>query len=87
MLVSALSELVTSKKVVLAGGRYIAAEQVEKLSAKSERFISAFHKREPLSRGVQREAVREAVFAHLPDEIFQFVIVSLIDSGRIAADR
>ncbi|CAN5528824.1 selenocysteine-specific translation elongation factor [soil metagenome] len=77
----------TSGQMVEAAGRYVSVEAFQNLSELAEKAVAAFHKREPLARGISRESLREAVFAHLPDEIFLTVTASLESAGTIVADR
>jgi len=84
---SAIESNVASGQLVEASGRYLSVEAFRTLADLAEKAVEAFHKREPLARGISRENLRETAFAHLPDEIFQSVIASLDTAGMIVADR
>ena len=76
-----------SGAVIDVDSRFIVREVFETLSAAAEVEIKRFHEKEPLAKGMPREALREKLFAHLPAEVFQGVIGSLESSGIIVLDR
>ncbi len=86
-LTAGLKTIIDGGKVKDAGGRYIAPEVVTTLSRSIELALEDFHKREPLARGISREALKELVFAHQPDEVFQFVISEMGSTRRVVADK
>ena len=45
------------------------------------------HKRDPLSRGMLRETLRERIFSHLPGELFNSVVAELEKQGKIVSDK
>jgi selenocysteine-specific elongation factor len=83
----AIAAAVSSEKIIDAGGVYIAASEISGLSNAVENTLDAFHRQAPLSRGMPREALKESVFANIPDEIFQHVVSSLQAAGIVAADK
>jgi selenocysteine-specific elongation factor len=87
ILTAALSAAVASEQFTKAGERYIAAEEIARLSASVREVIERFHRREPLAKGISREAVREAACAHVPDDIFQFVLRTLESAGSVKMDK
>lgn len=60
-----------------AGGVLLSKESLSHLGRRVEDELERFHRREPLSRGLLRETLREKVFAHSPIEVFNAVIAKL----------
>ncbi len=87
LLTDAINANSVSGAILNANGRYVSAAEFERLSRSAETAIKNFHEKEPLAKGMSREALREKLFAFLPPEIFQAVIDSLESSGKIVADR
>lgn len=84
---SAIDVHIASGNFIDAGGRYVSSDEFESLSKLCESGIESFHKREPLAKGMPREALREKLFAFLPGEIFHALIDSLESSKRITLDK
>ena len=59
----------------------------QRLKDHSLQELRLFHKREPLSRGMLRETLRERVFAHSQPEVFAGVIASLENERVIIVER
>ncbi len=87
VLADAIGANILSAEFVDAGGRYIARNQFEALAKSTETAVGQFHGREPLAKGMSREALRESIFAYLPPEVFQAVIASLESTGKIVLDK
>ncbi|MDQ2855612.1 MAG: SelB C-terminal domain-containing protein, partial [Acidobacteriota bacterium] len=49
--------------------------------------VAAHHKREPLSRGLPRETLRERHFNHAPPEIFRAVLADLEQQGQLVSEK
>ncbi|MDT7690583.1 MAG: selenocysteine-specific elongation factor [Acidobacteriota bacterium] len=49
--------------------------------------VEAHHKREPLSRGLARETLRERVFAHAAPELFRAALKTAGEEGSLVAER
>jgi selenocysteine-specific elongation factor len=60
-----------------AAGVLLSKESFSHFARRVEDELERFHKREPLSRGLLRETLREKVFAHSPIEVFNAVIAKL----------
>jgi selenocysteine-specific elongation factor len=86
-----LSEVTTAAKqegtIVDADGVFIARDNFERLSQSALADVRTHHQREPLSRGLARETLRERHFAHAPPEVFRSVIAHLETSGLLATDK
>jgi selenocysteine-specific elongation factor len=76
-----------SGSVVEAGGRYIAATEFADLLSRTTTAVDAFHKREPLTAGMPREALRERVFKYLPMSSFTAVLTVLEKDRKVAVDK
>jgi len=49
--------------------------------------VEAYHRREPLARGLARETLRERVFAHAAPEIFRAVLQQSEIRGALVSER
>ena len=87
LLTEAVGANINAMSIVEADGRYISSNEFAELSKLVESDIEDFHRREPLAKGMVREALREKLFTFLPSEVFKAVIESLESSGKIVADR
>jgi selenocysteine-specific elongation factor len=87
ILKAAVDANVASGRMVRSEERYISSHEFKKLQQSAERSVKEFHKREPLAKGMPREAVREKLFAFLPPEIFRSVIASMECSGTLILDK
>ncbi len=87
ILKAAIDTGVAEGSIALAGDRYIIANKLNELSKLVESAIGDFHKREPLAKGISREALRESISAHLPTEVFLAVISVMESSGKILLDK
>ena len=87
ILQTAIDAGVQSRLIVDGGGRYVNPNAFDALLVSTEKAVADFHKREPLSKGISREALREQVFAFVPDEIFQSVISVMESNGKIVSEK
>jgi selenocysteine-specific elongation factor len=83
----ATGEAVRRGALVDAEGVYIARAAFDELARVAAAEVAAYHKREPLSRGIARETLRERHFAHAAPEVFRAVLAQLETSGQIALDK
>jgi selenocysteine-specific elongation factor len=83
----AMAAAVASQEVIDANGVLVSAKEIDLLSKAVDNTIDGFHRQAPLSRGMPREAVRETVFARLPDEVFQYVLSAMESAALITTDR
>ncbi|HXH70595.1 MAG TPA: selenocysteine-specific translation elongation factor, partial [Pyrinomonadaceae bacterium] len=60
-----IAENVEKKAIIEAEKFYVARTPFENLKTKTLAEIEDYHRREPLSRGILRETLREKVFSHL----------------------
>jgi selenocysteine-specific elongation factor len=82
-------ELQTQEKrsVVAAEGVFLTTEDFDRLCRSLLGELAAHHKREPLSRGLPRETLREKIFAHAAPEVFRAVITRLENDGAVVSER
>jgi selenocysteine-specific elongation factor len=73
--------------VVEAEGVLVSRENFDRLSQTALAAVKLHHEREPLSRGLARETLRERLFAHAAPEIFRAVIARLEKDGALAVEK
>ncbi len=84
---NAIAENVGKKAIIEAEVFYVARTPFESLKAKTLSEIENHHRREPLSKGILRETLREKVFSHLPAEVFRATLSYLEKDGIISAAK
>lgn len=87
ILQEAIKENIGKKAVIEAENFLIARTPFENLKTKTFAEIENFHKKEPLSKGILRETLREKVFSHLPNEIFKSVLTALETEKKTVAEK
>jgi len=73
--------------IVEAEGVFVAKESFERLARTAIEAVKLHHQREPLSRGLARETLRERHFAHAAPEIFRAVIAHLEKDGALVTEK
>jgi selenocysteine-specific elongation factor len=73
--------------IVEMEGVFIARENFDELARMALDEVKSHHNREPLSRGLARETLRERHFAHSAPEIFRSVIARLEKDGLLVAEK
>ncbi len=68
-------------------GVLISSDNFRDLSDETAAEVKQHHEREPLSRGLPRETLRERRFLHVAPEIFRAVIRQLETSGLVVAEK
>jgi selenocysteine-specific elongation factor len=84
---SAARQALAAGAVVDAEGRLLGREDFAELKRQVSEAVTAHHQREPLSRGLAREVLRERYFAHSPPEVFRAVITELEKEEALIADK
>lgn len=87
ILKASLDEGIEKAGVVAAENTYLSRTSLDALKERALTEIGAHHKREPLTKGILRETLREKVFRHLPADIFRAVLGSLEDTGKIVQEK
>ena len=80
-------EATMEASVVEAEGVLVAAENFARLARIAVEEVKLHHQREPLSRGLARETLRERHFAHAAPEIFRAVIARLEKDGALVTEK
>jgi selenocysteine-specific elongation factor len=83
---SAIDECIAKKTLALAEDIFVSQKSIENLKSKTLAEIEIHHKREPLTRGILRETLREKIFSNIPAQIFRFAIASLVAEKKISAE-
>jgi selenocysteine-specific elongation factor len=73
--------------LVEAGGVFLTSESFDRLCLATVEAVIDHHKREPLSRGLARETLRERHFDHSAPEIFRAVIARLEQDGKLVSEK
>jgi selenocysteine-specific elongation factor len=66
---------------------YICRASFDHLSKAALEEVEAFHRREPLARGLLRETLRERLFAHAQPEVFRAVIAHMEKVGMLCSEK
>ncbi|HEY0080069.1 MAG TPA: selenocysteine-specific translation elongation factor [Pyrinomonadaceae bacterium] len=84
---AALLEVKQSGAVVDAEGVLVGRESFERLLKQAHEEVEAHHRREPLSRGLARETLRERAFARSAPELFRAVLQHGERAGTLLSER
>jgi selenocysteine-specific elongation factor len=84
---AAAQDALAGAAIVDAEGVLVSRAQVDKLKRAVLEAVSAHHKREPLSRGLGKEILRERHFAHAFAEIFRVVLSQLESAGALVSEK
>ncbi|HYE13830.1 MAG TPA: selenocysteine-specific translation elongation factor [Pyrinomonadaceae bacterium] len=84
---AALAEAARSGSVVVAEGVAVAAEVFSRLMREAAEAVEEHHRREPLSRGLARETLRERLFARAAPELFRAVLHRAESGGVLVSER
>src|SRR5215213_1300411 len=80
-------EVQRDASVIEVSGLYIARDSFDRLSAAVMAELERHHKREPLTRGMLRETLREKVFTHSAPELFNGVLARLEAEQKIVSEK
>lgn len=86
VLQTALDECTAKRAVIEADSFYVSRTPFDGLKAKAVEAIKGHHAREPLSKGILREGLREKVFRHASLDVFKAVLTSLEAEGSIVQE-
>lgn len=82
----AIEESKKTDRIVEAEDNFLSDNALSDLTTKLVDEVSRHHKREPLARGMPKEALRDRVFKRRP-AIFRYVVTELERNGMIKQDR
>ncbi len=83
----ALKEALARSLVVESEGVAVSRAVFERLAQRAEEEVEAHHARDPLSRGMARETLREQVFAHAAPEVFRAALRDAEERGALVSER
>jgi selenocysteine-specific elongation factor len=83
----AVGHSLKSGELIDCGGVFLSTTIFARLAASVEDELKRHHTREPLSRGLPRETLRERVFTHAPPEVFRTVLDQLVLQGSLSVDK
>lgn len=84
---AALMEAKRSSEVIDAEGILVSQAAFTQLKELVRTEVEEHHRREPLSRGISRETLRERHFAHAAPELFRSVIADLENEGALVSEK
>ncbi len=87
ILQKAIDENLEKKSIIRAEDFYAARTSFENLKKKTLAEITAYHRREPLGKGILRETLREKTFARIAPQIFRATLSNLESENKIAAEK
>lgn len=87
ILEKSLNTNIERKAIIKAEDFYIARTPFDNFKQEVLSEIENHHKKEPLSRGILRETLREKTAAHIPLEIFKTVLTYLENEKKIAFEK
>jgi selenocysteine-specific elongation factor len=82
-----VAKAIPETRVVNADGVLISADNFDRLSRLALEEVTLHHQREPLSRGLPRETLRERRFAHVAPEVFRAVVARLEKDRKLVAEK
>ena len=86
-LIPALAAATKQKMIVDCSGVLLDEKRYATLKAATLNEVRAHHQREPLSRGLARETLRERHFGHIPSEVFRAVLADLETAGLLVSEK
>jgi selenocysteine-specific elongation factor len=87
VLETATAEVKRRGAAIDAEGVLISRASFDELAGRALAEVAAFHKREPLARGLMRETLRERHFTHAAPEVFRAVLAHLEREGALRSER
>lgn len=84
---AAAKQALAAETIVDAEGSLVGREDFAELKRLVTEAVAAHHQREPLSRGLSREILRERFFAHTRPEVFRAVLAQLEKEGALIAEK
>jgi selenocysteine-specific elongation factor len=87
ILSAAADEAAQGGTIINANGVFIGPANFDELSKSVLAEVRAHHEREPLSRGLARELLRERLFSHSASEVFRAVMNQLESKGALVTEK
>lgn len=73
--------------VVECGGIWLTVASFEELKSSAAAAVADHHKRDPLSKGMPREMLREKVFSGTPPDVFKSALAGLEKDGKVVIEH
>ncbi len=73
--------------ITFAGGFWIASGVFAEMQKRAITAVAAHHERDPLSRGISRDVLKEKTFRRIPADVFKGVVAALEANGKVAAEQ
>jgi selenocysteine-specific elongation factor len=86
-LVQALEPAMKDHSLMECEGVWVSGPVFDALKQAAIGEVNAHHKREPLTRGLARETLRDRHFAHTPPEVFRSVLRVLERDGLLVSEK
>lgn len=83
----AVNEARQEGRITDAEGVFIGTANLERLAKTVVEEVKSHHQRDPLSRGIARELLRERFFIHSALEVFRAVMTHLQDIGTLVTEK
>jgi selenocysteine-specific elongation factor len=83
----ALTDAINRGMLVDCSGVFLEAKRYTSLRDTALKEIEEHHQREPLTRGLARETLRERHFAHIPSEVFRAALSDLEKRELIVSEK
>ncbi len=87
VLSTAANEAQQEGRITDASGLFISTANFEKLAEAVVAEVKSHHQRDPLSRGLARELLRERCFSHSAPEVFRAVMNQLESKGALVTEK
>ena len=87
ILKKSLTENIAKTAIIEAEKFFVARTPFDNLRMKTLAEIENHHRKEPLSKGMMRETLREKIFSHLPLEVFKTTLAHLEKDGKISTEK
>ncbi len=87
VLSAAANEVERAGTITNANGVFINTANLEELATTVAAEVKSHHKRDPLSRGLARELLRERFFSHSAPEVFRAVMHQLETKGTLVTEK
>jgi selenocysteine-specific elongation factor len=78
-----IDSLVAAGVVTRVGDTLVASRVVDELKERLLGAVGDYHRSDPLSGGIPREEIRERLFAHANDALFERVLTDLASAGKL----
>ncbi|MBN2241574.1 MAG: selenocysteine-specific translation elongation factor, partial [Acidobacteria bacterium] len=61
--------------------------RIESLTKETLARVGAFHKKNPLQKGISREELRKRIYDDMPAEVFRYCLEALVEARKLAMEK